>query len=137
MSLLKTKLTSWLKRSNTRHLKFWGLLGCLALLYLKVWLPYTGWSIPCLFHELTGFYCPGCGMTRLTLALLQGNVYQAFRYNMLFFFLVPLYFLYVLLGFSGKKVPASVLMGVMLTLTLAFGVLRNTPQFAWLAPTDI
>ena len=33
-----------------------------------IWILREG-RIPCLFHELTGFYCPGCGGTRAVLAL--------------------------------------------------------------------
>ena len=37
--------------------------------------------IPCLFHELTGFYCPGCGGTRAVLALLAGHPVLSFLYH--------------------------------------------------------
>lgn len=36
---------------------------------------------PCLFHLLTGYYCPGCGGTRAVRALLQGNICQSFYYH--------------------------------------------------------
>ena len=26
-------------------------------------------GIPCLFYQITGFYCPGCGVTRMLFAL--------------------------------------------------------------------
>lgn len=29
---------------------------------------------PCVFHQLTGYYCPGCGGTRSVIALLQGKI---------------------------------------------------------------
>lgn len=37
----------------------------------------------CPFKLLTGIPCPGCGMGRATLSLLEGNVSQSFYYNIL------------------------------------------------------
>lgn len=49
------------------------LLFCFAagMLYC-IWLHCTGLGIPCLFYLWTGFKCPGCGITRMCLALLSG-----------------------------------------------------------------
>lgn len=35
-------------------------------------------KLPCLFHVLTGAYCPGCGGTRAVQALLKGHIFQSF-----------------------------------------------------------
>ena len=35
---------------------------------------FNSFSPPCLFHLLTGFDCPGCGMTRAFLRLAHGDV---------------------------------------------------------------
>jgi Protein of unknown function (DUF2752) len=37
---------------------------------------------PCGFHWLTGWWCPGCGLTRGTRALLHGHLQQALGYNL-------------------------------------------------------
>ena len=37
--------------------------------------------IPCLFHSLTDLVCPGCGMTRACLALVQGKFGAAWDYH--------------------------------------------------------
>ena len=37
----------------------------------------------CFFKLITGIPCPGCGMGRATLALLQGNIPLSFSYNIL------------------------------------------------------
>ena len=37
--------------------------------------------MPCFFHELTGFYCPGCGGTRAFFALITGHPIISFLYN--------------------------------------------------------
>ena len=37
--------------------------------------------LPCVFHQLTGIYCPGCGGTRASIALLQGHFIKSFLYH--------------------------------------------------------
>ena len=37
--------------------------------------------LPCLFHTMTGWYCPGCGGTRAFRYLLRGEWFQSFRYH--------------------------------------------------------
>ena len=41
---------------------------------------------PCLFHLLTGLYCPGCGGTRALRALLAGDLALSLRYHPLVFY---------------------------------------------------
>lgn len=36
---------------------------------------------PCMFHLLTGYYCPGCGGTRAVRFLLQGRILSSFWYH--------------------------------------------------------
>jgi hypothetical protein len=100
-----------------------------ALLYLKVWLPVTAIGIPCVFHELTGLYCPGCGITRAALSLLRLDVAQAFKYNPLVFVLLPLYAIYLVTKQKQLRLTSNGIMAGMLILTLAFGLLRNIPMF--------
>ena len=45
---------------------------------LRLW---TSGEMPCIFHELTGLYCPGCGGTRAVKALLGGEVLASFFYH--------------------------------------------------------
>ncbi|MWV46306.1 DUF2752 domain-containing protein [Paenibacillus sp. HJL G12] len=112
-------------------------LAAAGLLYLKVWLPVTHIHVPCIFHELTGLYCPGCGITRVVLSLLSLDVVQAFRYNPLVFTLIPLYTMYGIAHKRKRKRIGNAIMAVMLILTLAFGLLRNLPTFHYLAPTEL
>lgn len=35
-------------------------------------------SLPCIFWELTGYYCPGCGGTRACAALFRGEIVRSF-----------------------------------------------------------
>lgn len=109
-----------------------------GILYLKVISPTFNIHIPCIFKTITGLDCPGCGLTRASLALLDGDLYQAFRYNMLVFIITPLLALYLYLA-RKKLFPKfnQTLMGSMFILAGLFFILRNTEKFSWLAPTYI
>ncbi|MBR6791065.1 MAG: DUF2752 domain-containing protein [Oscillospiraceae bacterium] len=50
-------------------------------------------DIGCPIRKLTGFPCPGCGMTRACLAALRLNFAEAFRYHPLWILPVPLFLL--------------------------------------------
>lgn len=54
-------------------LLFW--LAAERLLGLEFSLP------PCVFHSLTGLYCPGCGGTRAVRYLLHGQLGKSLFYN--------------------------------------------------------
>ena len=43
---------------------------------------------PCLFHTLTGAYCPGCGGTRALIALLSGKLLLSFCYHPLVLYVI-------------------------------------------------
>ncbi|MDE7311407.1 MAG: DUF2752 domain-containing protein [Eubacterium sp.] len=53
-----------------------------ALLLAAVWAAAGKPSLarllpPCLFHQISGYYCPGCGGTRAVRALLHGRLLQS------------------------------------------------------------
>ena len=61
--------------------------------------------INCPIKEITGLYCPGCGITRMLQAILQLNFYQAFRYNPLLFISLPFFIFFTIEGIITKKDP--------------------------------
>lgn len=100
-------------------------------------------GIPCLFYEITGYYCPGCGITRLLFSLLKLDFYQAFRYNPLIFILIIITGIYLLVKFILKKfmnisieIPNYVYY-ILLVIVIIFGILRNIPMFDFLSPTEL
>lgn len=42
---------------------------------------YRIFHAPCVFHMVTGLYCPGCGGTRAVKYLLHGQVLMSLRYH--------------------------------------------------------
>lgn len=58
------------------------LLAAGAALFVAAYPPTDNSFYPkCQLHQLTGLHCMGCGMTRSTHSLLNGQVAQAFAYN--------------------------------------------------------
>ena len=96
-------------------------------------------TIPCLFHEITNLYCPGCGITRMFLALFKLDFYQAFRYNPLVFILLILSIVYFLVKKIGKlnfKFP-NYIYYYLLVIVIIYGILRNIPLFSFLVPFSL
>ncbi|MEO6652337.1 MAG: DUF2752 domain-containing protein [Ilumatobacteraceae bacterium] len=94
-----------------------------------------GLFLPCPFRTLTGWWCPGCGLTRATHHLFRGEIVQALRYNL--FVVVILVALAAawagwLVHTAGRsiRVPIPVWVPVAAGVTLlAFAVVRNLPGF--------
>ena len=114
------------------------LLGIAYVIFIKI----TGWMIPCPIKLVTGNYCPGCGVSRMLLALLRMDFEAAYHANPLLFFLFPVILLYGLVkGIqfvkTGKEQQSRVeQIGIFLVciVTIAFWVMRNTEKFSYLAP---
>src|ERR1044072_4837780 len=59
-----------------------GLLGLSAMfLTSALWLPSDNGIILCPFRAMTGYPCPGCGMTRAFSAIAHGEPVRAVLYN--------------------------------------------------------
>ncbi len=114
------------------------ILICIGILIFVAYIKYNN-GIPCFFYELTGYYCPGCGITRALLSLLHLDFYQAFRFNILVITLLPFFIIYSIYKyiFKGKKRIPNLVWSILLIFTLCFAVLRNIPAFDFLAPTII
>jgi len=94
---------------------------------------------PCLFYELTGLLCPGCGTGRYLLSALHLDFYAAFRYNPLLFVSFPFlaYYvtkLYIAFVFGKDVLPFPDIknrwFGITVTaVVIAYWILRNIPLF--------
>ena len=101
-----------------------------------------GWGLPCPFHAVTGAWCPGCGATRMCLALLRLDFPAAWAANpglllllpFLLLFLGSLAYRYVRSGARDLTRGQSAAVWAMVAFLLLYGVLRNLPPFSFLAP---
>ncbi len=97
----------------------------------------------CPLYAMTGFWCPGCGLTRAAHAALNGHIGAAFGYNLFF----PVFLIGFVVGWfawlraSLHRAPLQWLTRVPLSVPIAFGVLlitygvlRNVPALHVLAP---
>ncbi|MBP3412591.1 MAG: DUF2752 domain-containing protein [Oscillospiraceae bacterium] len=121
-----------------RLLAGFGIFGCLYCLFTLL----TGWGIPCIFHELTGLCCPGCGISRFFLCLLRLDLLGALSQNLAVAILLPLWLTVGLIEFlwnppalnRGSRLNRILLTGSLILL-LIFGLLRNLPAFSFLLPS--
>lgn len=105
----------------------------LAIGAVILFLSACGFGIPCMFHVVTGWQCPGCGATRMLLSLLHLDWKGAFHYNPALMVLLPALALwaipslrqYLLEGtWHTSKLQDGILWG-MAAAFLLFGILRN------------
>lgn len=113
-----------------------------GLAFVFVFNPSThGFYPTCLFHQLTGLNCPGCGATRALYALLHGNFQTALRDNALF---VGSIAGAAVLGarflFQKRQNPrvdfhlSPIFVWTYLAVALVFTILRNLRAFSFLSP---
>lgn len=113
------------------------LLVIIVLFVMAILVLYERIAIPCIFHKITGFYCPGCGITRAIKALLKGDIYTSIRNNALLYIVVPVIAISEIINRLTKrkyKKCYNTILIVLLIITIGYGILRNIPQFSYLAP---
>lgn len=93
----------------------------------------TGLAVPCVFRLITGFKCPGCGISRMCLSLLHLDFSTAWGYNPAVMSLLPLGAAvvadmsarYVISGEKRADRFCNIAIVFMIAVLLIFGVLRN------------
>ena len=76
-------------KSNSSRKIIFLLLICVFAASCLIWLRLGGPGIPCLFHLVTGLECPGCGGTRMILAVSRMDFGAAMRANPFLFLTFP------------------------------------------------
>jgi hypothetical protein len=119
--------------------------GIVAIYYLYTFNPASSpLYLPCPFHMLTGFHCPGCGSLRALHHVLHGHLTIAFWLNPLMVLALPFlgysFLSYLMVGIRGRSLPNIFLpascIWIYLGVVLLFWGMRNisTYPFSLLAP---
>ena len=122
------------------------LIAAAALVYLYFTGEGEGAGIPCMFHQITGFYCSGCGASRALRSILHFDFYQALRYNAIFTICLPLFAVYFTslsvsyIRFGKDRISEKISMKIIyifVATALIYGILRNIPALSFLAPVTL
>lgn len=104
-----------------------------------IWVRFTGLGIPCPIRLITGWKCPGCGITTLFVRLFCLDIPGAFEANSFLFLTLP--FLALELVFSeacyylGSRIGRlprlvnTIAASIYVVCLIAFGILRNICPF--------
>lgn len=109
------KISNILRTDKTLDFSFY-IIGWVCLILALVlglaWKSgYFLWIFPpdgCVLHNLTGYYCPGCGGTRAIHALLHGHIVRSFFYHPIVVY-TAVFFGWFMLSQTIEKHPAGVL----------------------------
>lgn len=95
---------------------------------------------PCMFHLVSGLWCPGCGSGRALHAMLHLDFGTALARNP-FAVLASIYIVWTFYRWAYRRVtgtPLRLAPGWVITVVwvsiVAFWVLRNIPGWDWLSP---
>lgn len=104
------------------------IIGMLYAVFIKI----TGISIPCLFREITGLKCPGCGITTFFMNMFRGDIKTAISANSSLVIVLPLLgavliSVYVKNSWDIRKRWTLWCLYLSLFFLLSFGILRNLP----------
>jgi len=133
------KSTNW--HNSKKIIKLHIVIVLIGIIYI-IWYRLTHIGIPCVFHTVTGLYCPGCGISRMFFELSQFDFLKAFHNNVLAFILLPYgvfvyirHMIYIMKGKGYKyKKRHQYISYAILALVIAFGILRNIPCFYYFRP---
>ena len=103
-----------------------------GLLYYAV-TSYLGFGIPCVFRMVTGLKCPGCGVSRMAISLIELDFKSAFEYNAVILCSLPflavvfgqLAVRYVKNGDARMKKWQTITVVVLVIVLILFGISRN------------
>ena len=113
----------------------------IGVLYL-IWVRITNLRVPCAYYLITDKYCPGCGITRMIVALSKLDFEAAFHSNALALIFLPFFCVillqkavqYIRSGKCEDTLWMKILYIIAFVLMVIFWILRNIDTFSFLAP---
>ena len=109
----------------------YGVILLVGIAYL-IFVLLTEIRIPCIFYEITGLKCPGCGITRMIVSVARLDLASAFKYNPFLFITGPFILLYLafleikyVLSGSTAMDKWTALVWIELILAIVYCVMRN------------
>lgn len=137
--MIKAAVPVWKRALGVAAFAVFGALA--ALVYFRN--PSTSPVTFCVVRMVSGLYCPGCGATRALHLLLHGDFLGALGMNALLVPALP-FVAYILIAELLRVIAGRYLLpqlplnpwvvGGFGALFLLFGILRNLPALAFLAP---
>ncbi|MGN0442697.1 MAG: DUF2752 domain-containing protein [Acutalibacteraceae bacterium] len=123
-----------MKKRAKNVLILFGIIIAVGIIYI-IFNSLTGIGIPCVFHLITGLNCPGCGVSRMIISLINLDFEAAFRYNAALFVLSPVFLIlaitiivrYIKTGSQKLSRGQSAVVITLIVLLLLFGIVRNLP----------
>lgn len=113
----------------------------IGILYL-IWVRITDLRVPCVYYLMTDKYCPGCGITRMIVALSKLDFKAAFHSNALALMFLPFFCVillqkavqYIKNGKCEDTLWMKMLYIIAFVLMVIFWILRNLDAFSFLTP---
>jgi len=129
----RKKLASRIKNVVLPIIILGSLLGILS-----IYTSYKGYNTLCPIKLVSGFPCPGCGMTRAHLALLDFNLSQAFYYHPLFVLpsLLVVIFLFQDIKWIYRLHHSKWFYPLLIVIILGVYIYRMTIRFPLIEPLD-
>ncbi len=96
-------------------------------------------NIPCAIYEKTGYYCPGCGMTRAIKALLSGDILASLKYHPIVVYLIGIGSIFMILNtisliskkdFSGMRLKNCFILIIPIIIAVQW-VIKNALLIIW------
>ncbi len=137
-SLQRWKELFW---QNRRRICTCGVILGIGMIYYVI-TQLTPFRIPCVFQTVTGFACPGCGVSHFCMRLLHFDFIGAARENLGLTVLLPVWcaagivrLIWHPQWLAKNSKGESLLLWGSIVLLILFGVVRNLPGMEFLLPS--